>query len=282
MKQIDTFFPEEFSRVSLNNNYITPTNPQNYIYHYTNISCILSILRNREIWLMDQSTLNDSAEGTLLSNKVIEMFATKKDKNILSQMFDIIKTNTFVSSFSTFGNLLSQWRCYGDISIGFQFHEMKYNSHMIEDSKQTNHLTSGFQFSPCQYATTRIIEEEAIALKKYFKQYLRTFKNEDNRGQQHALLTIGQWLFTTKHAGFFEESEIRGLYYLYQCSPFTSPTGKNYLKYKIAPEMVKRITVGPSTNHSDNAQQITDYISDNPEYNHLEIYESTIPYIDKV
>lgn len=116
------------------------------VYHYCSVEVMKSILYNKNLWLSDSYKTNDSSEmywllsnTTDIFNNVFEEYAEKYKPeilenlscylNIFNKIIESYKTSNatkikkFFTSFSEKGDLLSQWRAYGDdgfgVSIGF-------------------------------------------------------------------------------------------------------------------------------------------------------------------
>ncbi|MBT3188994.1 MAG: hypothetical protein HN736_15850 [Anaerolineae bacterium] len=147
---LEHMFPEEELRETF------PT-PQysNYLYHYTDLDAISSIIKNREIWLFDAANLNDTSEGMVLYKKLIEIADSKQVRNNIIEAHTLLTQNTYISSFSIFGNLLTLWRGYGDISIGFDYWELQ-SSNIIEDKNGNDFVSSGLATPHCTYAKHEI------------------------------------------------------------------------------------------------------------------------------
>jgi hypothetical protein len=105
----------------------------NYLFHYTNAQAILEIFRTRKIWATETPFLNDGFEGKLLS-RTLESIADHPDIHMPNSAFDPIHfaalrehlrwgKRYFVSSFSKYPNMLTQFRMYcpreGGYVIGF-------------------------------------------------------------------------------------------------------------------------------------------------------------------
>lgn len=147
--------------------------PPKVIYHYCSVEVMKSILCNKNIWLSDTYKTNDKLEMYwILSNvrdvlpdifkecaekykqeivKYIDIFIESFDNIIESyRQPNEYKSKKFVTCFSEKGDLLSQWRAYGDdgfgVSIGFDTKFLK----LFED------LTSN-EFSKIVYNKKKVI-----------------------------------------------------------------------------------------------------------------------------
>lgn len=100
--------------------------PDRLLYHYTDVRGIEGIINNEELWLTEYGYLNDSSEGVY----GIEIFkevigpGVFRDYNLFRDRFDYKgdfvdvvnsisrKDGVYCCSFTSEGNLLSQWRGY--------------------------------------------------------------------------------------------------------------------------------------------------------------------------
>ena len=120
--EVEDYFPEEKAFMS-NATYLKNC----FRYHYTDIDSIIKILDSKCIWLMHYSKQNDSSEGRY----ILENIANKSED--YKSLIDVLTANLFLSSFSLYGNLLSQWRGYGNVNIGFDYEGMKSDLRKMED-----------------------------------------------------------------------------------------------------------------------------------------------------
>ena len=68
---------------------------------------------------MHYKTLNDTTEGELIFDHVRRQLDGMNCIEDLERIYQAAKKNFYVGSFSACGDLLSQWRGYGDFCIGF-------------------------------------------------------------------------------------------------------------------------------------------------------------------
>lgn len=228
---------------------------------------------------MDVDGLNDTKEGRIIYEEAIQII--KKDGNTddlekFIQFFNLIRENTYVCSFSSLGNQLSLWRGYGDVNIGFNYKELKNNRRIIEDVNAQNLDTSGTQLIPCKYIDN---ESKSFGANWIYKKFMDLKANQVEIFVQSFLLNMGQLLYYSKHLGFFEENEIRLSHVLWDQEPFLLRNGRRYIKYLFEPKSIKKIVIGPSLKQDENIETINEFIKMNPEFAHLEVYKSTIPFI---
>jgi hypothetical protein len=95
------------------------------LYHYTNQQGLLGIVNNKEIWSTKAHYLNDSREFSYAIDLVNEVLSSKKyskneDAQELKTRIGYVTTvNVCVTSFTKNGDLLSQWRGYGEGGVGY-------------------------------------------------------------------------------------------------------------------------------------------------------------------
>ncbi|MCC5907027.1 MAG: DUF2971 domain-containing protein [Balneolaceae bacterium] len=108
------------------------------LYHYTDLSGLQGIIKEREIWISHISSLNDPLEvkygQELIINELNERILNENDED-LREFFNSMRISvgafgkvmfhTFIACFCESENLLSQWRAYsnkgGGYNIGFEF-----------------------------------------------------------------------------------------------------------------------------------------------------------------
>lgn len=124
------------------------------LYHYTTQTGLLGILAADAIWATKIHFLNDSSEYSLafgLANELLNRQLAretnsktrKKIQTLQDNLTMIERLNVCVCSFSTNGDLLSQWRAYGGtagLSIGFQTKSLHQKS-----------IEQDFSLAPCIY-----------------------------------------------------------------------------------------------------------------------------------
>ncbi|MCF2872949.1 DUF2971 domain-containing protein [Octadecabacter sp. G9-8] len=176
------------------------------LYHYCTTATFLSIIESKSIWMSDINTMNDFGEmhwaydmfiraANLVIDEVGYSFIDTIDKVIsAAQLYNL----PLLSSFSTEGDVLSQWRAYADdgagVSIGF-------------DAKQLERLS---------VRVGSICYDEDIQL-HHFKTMIRAM-HEVHEGlpekekaeflmEQVPILALDMGLI--KNPGFQEEKEVR-------------------------------------------------------------------------
>lgn len=101
----------------------------NTLYHYTDLNALLSIIKNKQLWLTGANNLNDHKEiswtTTILAEKLSTLATKQKEKaDLLWHIYNHSLGVPFICSLTSEPDLLSQWRGYGDsahgVAIGFR------------------------------------------------------------------------------------------------------------------------------------------------------------------
>jgi len=113
--------------------------PPKQIYHYTDFNGVSGIIESKSLWLTKLSYLNDKSELTLAidlfrsqaaswANKIGDGEKAKFLRDASHQLQSFSNTNICVASFCEDGDLLSQWRSYGNdgsgVAIEFDAHSL--------------------------------------------------------------------------------------------------------------------------------------------------------------
>lgn len=114
--------------------------PPEWLFHYTSLSNAGEILQSKSLWLTKIQNLNDTSELKIafdLFKRAVErrseQIADKEKSDFLlrasHQMDSFKQTNICVASFCESGDLLSQWRAYGNngsgVALGFSGKRVK-------------------------------------------------------------------------------------------------------------------------------------------------------------
>lgn len=120
------------------NNFMNTKIPET-LFHYTDINGFIGMFDNSEFWFSDLNYLNDREEwdnGCSIFENLINNYCALSNVPAYKNFFDCLrkkldevkeKNRVFVMSFCEDGDLLSQWRGYGNrggISIGFSTKEI--------------------------------------------------------------------------------------------------------------------------------------------------------------
>jgi hypothetical protein len=199
--------------------------PTDTLYHYTSVGGLVHIVESKLLWATHVSFLNDAVEIRyairLLESRISDLLAraTGSRKTCLSQLKGwlhhgfIYNHLLFVCSFTSDGNLLSQWRGYSPpgkgVSIGF-------NADAIVDAADMQQ----FYVTRCVYepaaqvqlmddmlnaivATADDLGEASINEKHPTQSYYGAFERHEDLLLQTAA--------RIKHPAFAEESEWRAI-----------------------------------------------------------------------
>jgi hypothetical protein len=222
---------------------------------------------------MHYSNLNDSSESRYILENITNKSKSYKD------LIEVLTANFYLSSFSLYGNLLSQWRGYGDINIGFDYEGMESDLRKIGDQSGIDVASSGTLFSECTYLSrdNKSFEKIVNDIENRMKEIV---KSNPLFLDQYQYLSIGATCFSVKHPGFREEHEYRIYSYLWEKKPFLH-NGRSHLELQFSPCRVRRIVIGPSKEQESNRKRIEEFLSSRNEYKHVELVSSTIPFSKK-
>lgn len=104
------------------------------IYQYTSAAALQGMIGTNSLWLTDYAYLNDVSElmhGRDKLEQVLEEFAKKSEyqhgETVFGTWLELLRNGPSpricIASFSMDGDSLSQWRAYGGISLGFDWHQ---------------------------------------------------------------------------------------------------------------------------------------------------------------
>ncbi|MEN5264806.1 DUF2971 domain-containing protein [Stenotrophomonas sp. TWI587] len=224
------------------------------LFHYTDVSAVQSILRNRKLWLTDLRFMNDSTEllhgieflqaalkqqpyGLFYDRRYAEE-AVEYLASSLSEYEDAARLEdpVFAMSFSEKDDLLSQWRGYGGYSVCF-------NREYLQDCD--------LKLSSCVYTKASKLER---ALRATSEAGAKVSECMGRNGGCLDLESIDQLVAlvelaaTFKDAGFEEEREVRMI-----VRPDTSEIKYRprngmlvpYVEIEIPAEAIEGVHVGP-------------------------------------
>lgn len=159
------------------------SDPPENLFHYTNYEGAKGIVESKSIWLTKLAYLNDKSELKLaiklFQDKVLDLSKTLNCattisflKKVADQLESFNSTNICVASFCENGNLLSQWRSYGNNGSGVA---MAFNGDLLNKLAKNNSIL----LCRCVYSfadQARIIEELIEQLIAKFK-IVSSFEN---------------------------------------------------------------------------------------------------------
>lgn len=175
------------------------------LYHYTSLDGFVGILRDRAIWASSIRHLSDSSEFRytleLVEKRVLAM--PKGASGSYGTFLDSYRTafagmadgTVYVASFSSEGDLLSQWRAYGNpggtIALGLR-------RTGLEEAASA----SGYTLTPCLY-------DRAKQLRELQHAFAAAVALGDTMGPGLFANRVLSLAPTMKHRSFLEEAEWR-------------------------------------------------------------------------
>lgn len=137
----ETIIPITYNHIPSRNQF--EVDPPEQLYHYTSLNGASGIMSSKSIWLTKLEYLNDTTElkhglslvahccenakRTISDARKIELL-----DQVVSRTSSLEKINICVASFCENGDLLSQWRAYGNgckgVAIGFSGNALKHNN----------------------------------------------------------------------------------------------------------------------------------------------------------
>jgi hypothetical protein len=185
------------------------------LYHYTSLNTLISIIETQSLYATNVNFLNDSKEskhGVEIVLKAIENLEKNENSDILEKMkknIDLLyKSEKFVTCFSKNGDLLSQWRAYGNngkgISLGFEFSglEDSFDKYLTGSHIEYDEET---QLGSIEEYIKLIIEFYKKAQDKY------DWKDQDFNSQVAKFIVafFNDVIHFFKHSSFIDEREYR-------------------------------------------------------------------------
>lgn len=193
---------------------VRPKHTMETLYHYTNPNGFFNIIKSKKLWLSAAHNLNDHQEIRWATQKVaqiLERTANPENKDFLTELWQQVKINSltpFICSFSTKGDLLSQWRAYAGDGTGAC---IGFNLDLLPKSKS---LPAHTLARDDRVATLPIIYDEEgqqKVIEGIIQNYLsaRTSSAEPSDAIINASHLINGLSPTFKNPAFHEESEWR-------------------------------------------------------------------------
>jgi WD40 repeat protein len=188
--------------------------------HYCSLESFFSIIISKRLWLTDSEYTNDRYETKWLDEIVYNIFENLKSTNAsqiekikkLEEQYKRVKPKKhYLLSFSLLGDMLSQWRGYGDdgkgIAIEFSSSHKKTNllfktygvyHDKVEATLETDSTCFGF-------------EEVEYKIEHTIQNIIEKTLNNDRNYEFNAIL-IKELSTRAKHFTFQEEQEVRLTY----------------------------------------------------------------------
>lgn len=284
-----------------------------FIYHYTDVNALKSIVDQQRLWMTDLRFLNDRTEGVGLFDFIGKVIESGEYSDIVSNeqeynhFFHWLRTvigiqRTYSVSFSSDYNSLSQWRSYcpdiGGYCIGF-------NSEGILDQCQVLGKGDKIIESPFNVYARCIYDDSSKhkLAKKLMDVLSYVYKNAceidasniDNQPEEikqffiDALYDLHEGLSVVKDAAFHEEKEYRILSHAfggYDNDSINKPLFRSrsnlqipYMELSFPADMIRQIVIGPCKDPDLARSSLIEVLrSADDDYSHVEILISEIPY----
>ena len=271
--------------------------PPKELFHYTTQKGLLDIVTSESLWATNVSCLNDSSEFVLalqLANNIMTEiektgdYPPEKISLLRRELESIWRLHIFVSSFTENGDLLSQWRAYGDKSGGYSLGFIGTNL-----MKKAN--GQGFFLAKCIYDPQKQREVMTELIMEYLSKELyqlsisEAYKKDKNNVGFYTGTEFWKDLGTLapilKDQGFKEEEEWRII--------SDGPIGASELLYRsgssyIIPyfnfnledikELLSSIIIGPTPHPSIASYSLWMFLAKKGLDSFVEIRPTNIPY----
>lgn len=327
----------EDAQKQLQENPVESEQPEKLLYHYTTQAGLLGILEKKQIWATHYRYLNDISEGKIISDALWGEFISRlhasdsfwrelgiprvsgtsslkiaeDDMDIydsgLSFLSQISQQDTFVTSFSAEGDLLSQWRGYTDSLEGYSIGFSK--DHLEKVAKSfSGHLSGDFacktdSLVKCIYSNFDEKEKIGADCEAAVSAYIQNAKEiklsyggfGSLPGQLHQAARNHFYPFllrtiATKDGSFHEEAEWRFIFNssspdFEELADIQFRTGRSmitpYLQVPLGTELypfaIKKIIVGPCPHPEEAIKAIKMYLKKSGMDTNV-VEKSKIPY----
>lgn len=286
------------------------------IYHYTSLNGLIGILESQSLFSSNIQFLNDRKEFQygveLILSTISHLKKNKKAFQILENVeknIDLIyKCERYVTCFSLKGDLLSQWRAYGNngrgISIGFDRNSLSSsfsqylnekmivyneNDQIYSIEKQINWIIEYFENTKKlidwnDYDYDFFVAKEII---EYLEKTISSFKHpsfKDEKEYRIEYVIDGNINKEDKEKLLFKSTDNLVVPYLKltnECKDYINQS--NYKETDVYPTFVVKklpiteIIIGPSLDFQANKHSIAKLLKSN-NYDNIEIIPSDVPY----
>lgn len=278
--------------------------PHACFYHYTNGVGLKGILENQELWFTDYRYLNDPKEfshGLDIIDKVIQQVAPNAHEHarlaldVVSELMLKKLSESFqyyITSLSTDGDELGQWRSYADNGKGYA---IGFSSELISIKKPTN-----FYIGDIQYEDSDVTDRVRDTVQTIVRGFLDTvtlhpviLTDEKLRRDVLENLTASAapqlvWhSINTKHSAYAHEKEVR-LIKIDADDDMISEVSTRVRGSEIVPYMkqkfplkransITEIIVGPATS-ADSVRSVRTLLKTLKYPDEIKIKRSDIPY----
>jgi len=269
---------------------VFPTRPPENIFHFTTQSGILGIIQTREMWATQVHFLNDKHEifltFKLLEKELKRRIGIAQTPALRSLLVDIRKnlkridqSHICIASFCEQGDLLSQWRGYGNQGKGYA---MGFDLSELRKIAKLQH----FVLWPCVYNASLQLELVNYLIESWLKEFCDK-KSSHEKMRKIIDISTGQLAPILKDESFSEEKEWRLVSsVLTSKSPgFAFREGQYslipYYKFSIVTpdgkDCLKSIVVGPSPHTELACNSLTTFLN-TQKLSRVEIKSSRIPF----
>jgi len=189
---------------------IVSESPPKIIYHCTDINGLLGMIATGKIWATHVSRLNDSSEynhGIRVVADCVEKAMPASSKPLVDKILsEFNKVETYIASYSTEHDLLSQWRSYSGGKVGYCLGLVADEIATLDDSTPLLEAVI-YKDSLAQQVISRMLN----SVDEYLQQ------NQFGEVEVSFLLgmvggTLANLACTIKHPKFEEENEYRQFY----------------------------------------------------------------------
>jgi hypothetical protein len=278
--------------------------PSGLIYHYTNQSGLLGIVRNGELWATHNQYLNDrkeflhalefarSAVDDLLAGPFEVGSTGETRRNLLYKMrqnlrWSLESVNICVASFSEDGDSLSQWRAYGGHSgfaLGFQGERVRASAD-----------AEGWYLAPCIYDWEQQKAIVVALIHEVIRQVLTGEPiEEDEKGSEVGNLFAYLYRYAPilKDRAFREEKEWRIISRPLHCTTkgFDYREGRSalvpYFRFPVCKAgesfPLREVVVGPTQDQERSQYSLESFLASKNIINRINcaIRGSSVPYRD--
>ena len=167
------------------------------LYHYTSNSALLSILKNKSLWLSAQWHLNDYAEGHVFNILVGELAEHLGLQPSSDRLESISSVGCYVNCLTQHEDMLSQWRGYAEDGKGVAIGIKK--SALIDLINGSNEAL----LYPVEYADS--LSDLSAEKRNLIEKTLKS----DGSPSDDFLLALAKERWSVKGRGFLEEAEFR-------------------------------------------------------------------------
>jgi hypothetical protein len=280
------------------------------IYHYCDANALLGIFLSKSVWATGTRNLNDKTELVSLMRNLpehLKRFPETPAMQVLRERGEtLVKMNAhilssaigmeqFVACFSADGDVLSQWRGYGDDGRGFAIGFAPSELAVLQGVAIVNGDIREMMYGP--EGERALVDPLIKGLIERVEPFVDILDTTGWEPEGAASLTAREWLglrfneclaeltFESKHASFREEREWRIYAQKGQVQFRVTPRGivpyrqvdMRAVTSKLMP--IKRIIMGPRLDYLDTTRALM-YLADEHGYGHsgIDLDHSKCPY----